>query len=160
MALFVFVVAFSHGKGKMPCLSGLGTGAWKIEEVDDVHIVCALTFLMQMMDVFTDVMFCIEAYLYYEAYTKRENGAPLSSLVIAILATAFLVVPYLANLGSLLFLKKKVETINRTAQDWFRQNTTFIAILVVLSGGLYPSLSLARSNIFGVGSFVFPWIPQ
>ena len=65
----------------------------------------------------------------------------------------FLIVPWLLNVLHILRDSKKLEKVivgNPNAKEWFGKRRQKLAWLVAISGGLYPSLGLVSSRMFGL----------
>ncbi len=99
-----------------------------------------LIFAIQLWDLFSDILFAREV---YEKWTSSDS--PIEYNYIFVGSLGFLCVPWLTNLYHILMnshkLQKQFED-NPHAILWFRQYRKWVAWLVAISGGIYPSLAL------------------
>ena len=90
----------------------------------------------------SDVNLCVEMW-------NRPDLDRVVILICVIGSTLFVVIPYFANL----VYATKIKTIirgNEAAKSWFQYRSRVFTMLVVMTGGCYPALSLVSSNIFGL----------
>ena len=96
-----------------------------------------------MCAVASDVMLSLEM------WTRQTNSLVLVSAVGSTLSIA---IPYMANL----FVAGRIKSIvsgNIAARTWFQSRAPVFTALVVLTGGVYPALSVVSSNCFGLSIF-------
>eukprot|EP01083_Nonionella_stella_P288803 982725_1 len=129
--------AFLFNKGKFPNLPGF-------HPVDDAQWLSVIIFAVQFWDFTSDVNLCVELW-------GRDLSINMLILISAIGSTAFVIIPYLANLIIAINIKKSgIIRNNESAKTWFQANSAMFGLLVVLTGGCYPALALVSSNIFGL----------
>ncbi len=90
----------------------------------------------------------------FDAYEKHQNDVYLALLL---LCAVFLGIPYFCNVGSALADAKKMEekfAENPAAIVWFDVYRKKFAWFVALSGGIYPTIALCNSRVFGLDIFM------
>ncbi|MCP5046053.1 MAG: hypothetical protein GY940_02705, partial [bacterium] len=143
MALLVCFLGFLYVRCKWKC------GA----PVDVAHSKRFLIFALQIWDLSSDALFVRDV---FRVYSVKENDLTDNYLVIFCLSMVFLIAPWGTNVFQVLMnisvIHKKVAD-NPQAKQWLRRKRNVLAWLVALSGGIYPSISLCSSRLFGLGLF-------
>eukprot|EP01083_Nonionella_stella_P297067 1009058_1 len=129
--------AFIHNKvdacGKIPGFS----------VVDDGRFVSVIVFGLQLWDFSSDINLAIELWQIQDLFDH------ILLLIAAMGSTAFVLIPYIANLIIASRIKNIIRN-NQHAKGWFQYNTAIFTVLVVLCGGAYPALAVVSSNMFGL----------
>ena len=115
---------------------------------DGVDFFALWIYGVQLWDFFSDIFF---AYAVIQL-TIDENQENLVIFALAVLSPIFIIIPYTANVQAAITLYSKIS-INNIAQLYFESNFLFFCCLVVLSGGVFPSLQLVNAKLFGWGLF-------
>ena len=114
---------------------------------DGVRIHRIWLFALQIWDLFSDIYLSFTI-ISLTIFNKNEN---LVIFALGILSPLFIVIPYCANIYAGMTLYKNLAMNNR-ARLYFEQRIVFFCFLVLISGGVSASISLACSKIFGL-----PW---
>ena len=164
--LIVSCLAFCQHKCHCRCCGCRGA--------DDVEWWRLARYSLQVYDLFTDMNFCVCLWMEWRNWSDYEsissdyygdenisqkdiNDQTTYHFYAAILSTVFLILPYLANLlyvlcpcglPSLLSQPSYAES-----KVWMIARAKIFALLVILSGGVYASLTLVNSKMFGVAMF-------
>eukprot|EP01084_Bolivina_argentea_P018698 34793_1 len=133
--VIIAMFAWLYNKGKFPKLPGFNV-------VDDARWLSVIIFALQFWDFGSDVNLCVEI------WTRNDLGNILL-LISAVGSTLFVLIPYIANLIMAANIKNIIRN-NEAAKAYFQHNTPLFCLLVVLTGGTYPALSLVSSNVFGL----------
>jgi len=147
-------------------LAGIVTTAFTIRfsgledliNVDDQRLNGSLRYTVQIVDVFTDIAFALQCRAFW-LYLRDENvdANPEVFGWLYRLSLICVVAPYAMNLLSAINIARKIagsDSLSEHSKQFFLgQNKVFFAILVLLSGGAFPSLQLTNSNIFGLPVF-------
>eukprot|EP00484_Ammonia_sp_Unknown_P026195 CAMPEP_0197046992 /NCGR_PEP_ID=MMETSP1384-20130603/22570_1 /TAXON_ID=29189 /ORGANISM="Ammonia sp." /LENGTH=805 /DNA_ID=CAMNT_0042478849 /DNA_START=30 /DNA_END=2447 /DNA_ORIENTATION=- len=134
---------------------------------DDVEWWRLARYSLQVYDLFTDLNFAFTLWQEWQRWSEDGADSTYSAddveyqtkyhFYAAIIATVFLVVPYIANLlfvlcpcglPALLSAPSFAE-----AKLWVIARSKLFAILVLLSGGAYAALTLVNSKMFGISLF-------
>eukprot|EP01084_Bolivina_argentea_P054685 100279_1 len=129
----------------------------KTRNVDDQNYICFILFFIQIFDMYSDIIFTVQLYLYYDFSKKTENNIPNETTetfyILFLLALAFTVVPYIANLLSshrIIISIMDNDVISDYTKDYFRENSSIYSICVLLSGGSFYALCIVNSNLLGI----------
>eukprot|EP01083_Nonionella_stella_P164800 546600_1 len=134
--VFASICAFLFNKRVFPNLPGF-------HPVDEARWISLIVFAVQFWD------FASDANLVSEIWSRPDVHDNVLILYSAYGATTFTAVPYIANLVIASRIKPMVKR-NAAASSWFQRYSAIFVLLVVLTGGCYPALSLVSSNIFGL----------
>ena len=104
----------------------------------------------QMWDLYSDLNLTQSI---WRTALDSENRNDKEWLVIAILTGFFVVIPYCANMAYSLRLPNELKqkaSHNTHAKQYFRNQSRFVAFLVLFSGGMYPVLRFVNSRVCGL----------
>ena len=151
-AVFVVLTAFSVMKKREKKQSGKMA-------VDDQKYMSIIGFLVQMVDVLSDLIFAFQCKAYRDHLGDIDYEVAVEPVVfewLYFLALIFVVGPYFLNLVSSVNITRKIaadDSMSEHSKQYFRAKTKVYAILVLMSGGAFPALKMMSSNLFGLGLF-------
>ena len=141
-------------------------------ETDNAKVSAILKWAFQFYDFASDINFTIEIFflmqLKREAYQDFNDGSlsdpnidgdmlrteALVSLVLGVGSFLFTIFPYGLNLYFNATIKNNsIIKNNSAAIQYFNSCPTLFVVLTVISGGIYPSLTVVSSKIFGLSMF-------
>jgi len=141
-------------------------------ETDNAKVTAILKWAFQFYDFASDINFTIEIFflmqLKREAYQDFNDGSlsdpnvdgamlrteALVSLVLGVGSFLFTIFPYGLNLYFNATIKNNgIIKNNSAAIQYFNSCPTLFVVLTVISGGIYPSLTVVSSKIFGLSMF-------
>eukprot|EP01083_Nonionella_stella_P000201 628_1 len=144
-------LSFLHTNHKLSCMDNLP----RVNPCDDEQYLNVIKYGAQSLDLFSDVVFCWELYVFSLALTD-----PTDITVIKVLYSfsfAFFLLPYSMNLIFAVifekFMDKQGEKLSDYTRNYFAKYSTLFAILVIVSGSISASLRLVNSSIFGLDAF-------
>eukprot|EP01084_Bolivina_argentea_P122691 217412_1 len=115
--------------------------------VDNAKWIVLLIFALQIWDFFSDLN------LTATIWSRSDIWDDLLILICAIGSAFFVIMPYALNL----IMSSRIKDIirrnasgNEQAKTYFDHKSAIFVILVVLTGGFYPSIQLISSEIFGL----------
>ena len=118
-----------------------------------------LLFHAQIIDVISDICFCVQLREYYD-YGKTQEGVDAKDtiilLVLWIVSLVFVSVPYFSNIWSSVLILRSINEAHTTSDftvRYFSRNASVYSILTILSGGSFPALKVMNSNIFSLPQF-------
>ena len=117
--------------------------------VDDCKPFNVFYAFFQILDLYSDCLLCYE--IVSEALRDDHSTNvewPWMLGLLAILSPLFVFVPYITNVIYTLRWNKNQALSQFTAQ-WLLRNSAFFATIVALTGGVYPSVELVNSKMFG-----------
>lgn len=110
-----------------------------------------IIFCLQIWDFISDIIFCRDVYKKHSNNPKKNNYA-----IMFYFSLVFIIVPWILNLIQIVNDKQNINQIiskNNYAKLWYMKNKKFLFYLVALTGGLYPSLTMVNSKLFGLQIF-------
>ena len=119
------------------------------KQVDGVKSKRIWIFGLQMWDLFSDVYFSYSLI----KLSHSQNGENFVIFILSILSPLFIIIPYFANMFAATTLYKRHIVLNKVARLYFEQKLVFFCALVLLSGGVQPTVQLVSSKVFGMGLF-------
>ena len=141
-------------------------------ETDNAQWLSLLKWGFQCYDFFSDIYFTYNIFLDRQSYINTINGyqsgeierinEPLEvyqrdaliSLILGVGSVMFTLGPYILNLYFAANIKlNPIIKANKNALDYFNNGASLFIILTVLSGGVYASLTVISSMIFGLYYF-------
>ena len=102
-------------------------------------------------DFYSDINLSIEIW--------NDEIGDILILISAVGSTMFVLIPYFANLVWATRIKNLIRG-NEAAKAWFQYKSKIFTMLVVMTGGCYPALSLISSNIFGLSITRYVHMPS
>ena len=127
--------------------------------VDDQKYMSIFMYLLQVIDMMTDLAFALQCrvyWLYGETTHLVEGGQEDAFRWLYHLALAFVVGPYLINIGSTVHITRQIESspsISSYSKRYFREKSKIYTLLVMLSGGSFAALKLMSSNLMTLPLF-------
>ena len=127
--------------------------------VDDQKYLSVIMYALQIIDMMTDLAFALQCrmyWLYGEATHLVRNGQEDAFRWLYHLALLFVSVPYLMNIASTIRITRQIEkspSISSYSKKYFREKSKIYTLLVMLSGGSFPSLKLISSNLMDLSLF-------
>jgi len=137
------------------------SGLEDLINVDDQRPNGSLRFTVQIVDVFTDIAFALQCRAFWlylrDGIHFNVDADPEVFGCLYRLSLICVVAPYAMNLISAINIARKIagsDSLSEHSKQFFLgRNKVFFAILVLLSGGAFPSLQLTNSNMFGLPVF-------
>ena len=139
--------------------------AWIHKKVDRTYDAVKhwsiMIYGLQLFDLYSDVVFIIFlANKYIDLVNENENSANDTSsddertyLILLLTSAIFVVVPWLYNIVFLFWLQGINWMDNVSAASWNRRYRKVLVIATVFSGGIYYSIHLLNSRLFGAKLF-------
>ena len=152
VALFVVLTACAVMKKRDKKQSGKMS-------VDDQKYMNVIVYLVQMVDVLSDLIFAFQCKAYRDHLGDVDYEVAVEPVVfewLYFLALIFVVGPYFLNLVSSVNITRKIaadDSITEHSKQYFRAKFKVYVILVLMSGGAFPALHMMSSNLFGLGLF-------
>ena len=144
----------------------------KCYQTDNAKWISIIEYGFQCYDFFSDIYFTYNMFIINGKYQSTLNDyndniidelsepieniqtKALISLVLGIGCVIFTIFPYILNLYYAARIKNnKIIKANKVATNYFNNNAAIFIILTVFSGGVYPSLVVISSMIFGLELF-------
>ena len=115
-----------------------------------------LTFVAQIIDLFSDILFTVQMRKYFEYGLNDEEVNEKIFKNLYSFSFAFVVAPYLMNILSSIRAVQNItadNTISAFSKNFFQRKATIYSALVILSGGAFPALKLLNSNFLSLSLF-------
>ena len=127
--------------------------------IDDQKYMSVIGFLLQIVDILSDLCFALQCRAYRDHLGEIEFEVTVEPVVFEWLyyfALIFTIGPYILNLISSVNITRKMasdQSLSEHSKQYFRAKTKVYAILVLMSGGAFPALKMMSSNLLGLGLF-------
>ena len=118
--------------------------------VDDQKYLSVIMYLLQIIDMMTDLAFALQCrvyWLYGENTHLVADEQEDAFRWLYHLALTFIVGPYLMNIGSSVNITRQIDknpVISSYSKRYFREKSKLYTLLVLLSGGSFAALKLMR----------------
>eukprot|EP01083_Nonionella_stella_P041759 113088_1 len=129
----------------------------KLLSIDRVKYVSVALYFLQVFDLYSDAMFTLQLYTYYDWSKHTEYQMTTRELDefywLFILSLVFTIIPYCANFvssGRIVMMITSDPIISIYSKEWFKYNSGSYSIGVLLSGGSYFTLKVINSNFLGL----------
>jgi len=144
LCLVMLAVMWSRHKGR-------GTEPGRLV-VDDAHYFAIFIYFLQILNLWTDVLFALQCREYRHYAQSATDGLLSTELFETVypLSVVFVVAPYVLNLYSSAMVQLCIfqnDNVSSYSTAYFGANYRLYTALVLLSGGSFPSLLLVNSNV-------------
>ena len=130
-------------------LAGFFYNRRKDTPIDNGKYWSLIEYGLQVFDFVTDCNLAYELLSYVSNDYGGSGDANVYIFIAALGATTFTVIPYLINIYKALKIKKLVRD-NIVAKLYFEQNTSLFVLMCMCSGGIYSTLKVLSSHLFGL----------
>eukprot|EP01084_Bolivina_argentea_P176955 306118_1 len=129
------------------CSKNSGLYREPYHSVDEFKITKIFSFGLQILDVYTDIIFI------YEILIRKLN---LINTLISSASIIFIAIPYIINIVLLFKIKDDVK-LNPFVRDWMiTANSKILAFLLIVCGSVYHTIGFSSSKLFGLNQFSAP----
>eukprot|EP01083_Nonionella_stella_P081922 225954_1 len=129
----------------------------KLLSIDRVYYVSVALYFLQVFDLYSDAMFTLQLYAYYNWAKHTEYEITESEInqfeFLFLCSLIFTILPYCANFvssGRIVAMIASDPIISTYSKEWFKYNSGNYSMGVLLSGGSYFTLKVINSNFLGL----------
>ena len=114
---------------------------------DHFQISALIAALIQILDMFSDIFFAINALSHY------NDTDSFQGLLIFILSVVFILFPIIISLYQLHSASSKYWLYNNRIREWLLSYSKLLYIVSVITGSSFAAIQIFNSNLFGLDIF-------